>query len=223
MPASQPAFLLLCLSLFLTGCVSEIAASRKISALHGYRWKREGRIYYVGLFGTAVTDEELAELARSQALGAVRELNLGETRISDNGLACLRHLPEVNVLWLQYNKVVGDEGMEHVATLRELCSLDLQQTSVSDAGVARLVGLSQLRSLDLSGTRVTDGVIESLRKMPALRSVYLGETAVTAEGAEQIRAVFDCRVSTQTEEERREIFMKRVGAGKGAKRGEPAE
>jgi hypothetical protein len=55
---------------------------------------------------------------------------------------------------------VSDEGMADIAKLEELQTLRLSATRVTDTGLARLKDLHRLDSLDLTGTRVA---LEAIR------------------------------------------------------------
>ena len=101
--------------------------------------------------------------------GAFLEPVLGTRHTIDDGsLACVKDLPNVNRLSLNYTNV-GDAGMEHVCRLRNLTRLDLDGTDVSDASVPRLEELSSLKHLFLRDTRLTDaGIAELQRARPGL-------------------------------------------------------
>ena len=106
-------------------------------------------------------DDDLTELA---ALGpALQWLDLGETAVTDRGLAAL-------------------------AAMKNLRRLDLDRTAVTDAGLARLAPLARLEYLNLFGTAVTDAGLASLRPLLQLRSLYLWQTHVTPAAADALAA-----------------------------------
>jgi mono/diheme cytochrome c family protein/uncharacterized membrane protein len=102
--------------------------------------------------GGNFNDGELAQLA--PVAQAVEWLDLGDTAVTDAGLAS-------------------------VGEMRRLRRLHLDQLKVTDSGLARLSRLRQLEYLNLRGTLVTDKGLAALRTLPRLRSLYVWQTAVT--------------------------------------------
>jgi Predicted membrane protein len=104
-----------------------------------------------------------AELARLAAVApALRWLDLGETAVTDAGLAAL-------------------VGMKNLRRLR------LDRMAITDVGLAHLSNLNELELLALHHTRVTDAGLATLRPLTRLRSLYLWETSVTPAAAETLR------------------------------------
>jgi mono/diheme cytochrome c family protein len=102
--------------------------------------------------GKGFGDRELAQLG--PIAPAVEWLDLGDTSVTDSGLAAL-------------------------GPMRRLRRLHLDELKVTDGGLARLTQLRQLEYLNLRGTSVTDKGIAQLRALPRLRSLYAWKTAVT--------------------------------------------
>ncbi len=69
------------------------------------------------------------------------------------GLKHPRGLPQLRELDLGNTKVT-DAGLEHLKGLWQLQELRLSGTEVTDAGLEHLKGLRQLRTLDLTSTKV---------------------------------------------------------------------
>src|SRR5262249_9719054 len=118
---------------------------------------------------------------------------------------------------------VTNDGLRHLAGLRELESLDLTGASgVDGRGLALLKGLTRLRYLtlaaidvgddglenfrelpalqflSLTGTLITDAGLAKIRELPELRTLYLGYTKVTQEGvAELMRSCPNLNVSVK--------------------------
>jgi mono/diheme cytochrome c family protein/uncharacterized membrane protein len=106
-------------------------------------------------------DEQLAALV--PLAPALRWLDLGETAVTDGGLAALR-------------------------SMKNLRRLHLDRTTITDAGLAHVAGLTQLESLNLHGTSITDAGLVHLRALKRLRALYLWQTRVTAPAAETLAA-----------------------------------
>jgi len=78
---------------------------------------------------------------------------------------------------------VSNDGLRHLAGLRELRSLNLSDALAIDGrGLAHLRGLPWLRYLMLDATSVGDEGLEYLRELPALERVLLAGTKVTDAG-----------------------------------------
>lgn len=142
-----------------------------------------------------VTDSGLQHLPKYKGL---RELAFGGNKMTEVGLEVLRSLPNLTHLDLSGKQrtdsglwFVGitDIGLDPVATLAQLESLNLSGSPVSAKGIEKLAGLTRLRRLDLRGCkRIADGVTPVLQKMPALKWVNLSETSITPAAAQALRA-----------------------------------
>ena len=84
----------------------------------------------------------------------VTEVFLGESRITDNELICLKGLPRLKKLVLGKTQVT-DAGLKHLEGLTQLEDLSLSRTRVTDAGLVHLKAMTQLQTLWLAGTQVT--------------------------------------------------------------------
>lgn len=103
----------------------------------------------------AFRDAQLAELVPIAA--AIHRLDLGETAVTDAGLAQL-------------------------GAMKNLHRLKLDRTQVTNEGLASLSSLSQLYSLNLFGTAVSDEGLTALRPLQNLRMLYVGQTSITLDG-----------------------------------------
>ncbi len=125
---------------------------------------------------------QIAGYAKSIDDGRVISLDLSATRLSDDGLAQVRQLP--NLQWLFLNGTqVTDTGLAHLDCLTDLTFLRLADTRISDAGLEYLANLPKLRRLHLEGTGVTEAAVGDFRKSTSGRvRIYLsgGETTMTA-------------------------------------------
>ena len=106
------------------------------------------------------TDTALAPL--EAAKDQITQLELGETKITDAGLA-------------------------NVGKLTRLTRLDLHKTEVGDAGLAHLTGLENLWYLNLYGTKVTDAGLKSLAGLKKLQNIYLWQSQVTEAGVNELQ------------------------------------
>lgn len=81
---------------------------------------------------------------------------------------------------------VGDQGFATLAKLPNLLRLDLRQTAVGN-GVAALVACPRLESLNLFGTKVTDYGMAALGNLKNLQSLYVWQTEVSARAVMRLR------------------------------------
>ncbi len=129
------------------------------------------------LRGSNVNDDQLKHVGQ---LTGLRFLQLGQARISDQGVHHLRNLRNLQYLGVSAFAVhrdgfgVGDEGMAVVANLPALESISLRLTQVTNLGLINLVKCKSLRSVSLEGTKVTDLGLKLLSKLPNLQSLSLG-------------------------------------------------
>src|SRR5262245_11144674 len=161
----------------------------------------------VSLRDTQATDRDLEIL---KFFPHLQRLDLGNTRVTDDGLGIvgqLRELESVSAVGL----TIGDRGVEHLKSL-QLTHLSLWKTRVSDAGVRHLRQMTTLRMLTLDETQITDAAMEDvgelvnlddwlgltdnrltdaavphLSKLTKLRSLNLLRTNVSPEGLRQLR------------------------------------
>jgi Leucine rich repeat len=83
---------------------------------------------------------------------------------------------------------VQDAALAHLATLKNLRELRLEQTQIRGQTLAPFTGL---RSLDLRHTRLTDAGMQSLKGLRHLTRLYLRDTLVTDEGLQYMEDLRD--------------------------------
>lgn len=166
---------------------------RMHGASMGHDVNLQGFWSHVGL-GPTVVDSDLKAL---QSLPGVVELDLRWAhRITDDGTAILRDLPELRVLRLGsggrphvwYDSDFSDAALAHLRSLRHLEELDLAFGDFTDAGLIHLRGLRKLRELNLEGTSITDASLDVIAGLPRLRTVSLRSTSVSPEGVASLQA-----------------------------------
>ncbi len=104
-----------------------------------------------------------AWIVNLKALTQLKELTLGNIKITDAGLESLKDLTQLQRLVLAETKVT-DAGLVHLEDLTRLQYLFLTKNNVTDAGLVHLRGLSKLRYLNLENTNVTDAGVRQLQK-----------------------------------------------------------
>lgn len=135
---------------------------------------RERRIPRVDANGM-MTDRALARIA---ACDHVVALGLGGSReLTDDGLLQLARMPQLEELHLsEYpGGKLTDRGLAVLRHLPNLRRFDMAwQAGITDAGVANLRHCDQLESVNLMGSPTGDGAIEALQGKPKLRSFSTG-------------------------------------------------
>jgi hypothetical protein len=113
---------------------------------------------------TAIGDAELPRVIDYvNAIGNVRNLDLGETAITD-------------------------ASAPHLGRLLDVSFLSLNGTAVTDRTVPFLKSAGGLKELVLSGTCITDGAIATLLELRALTFLQLYETRITKKGMAKLKA-----------------------------------
>jgi serine/threonine protein kinase/WD40 repeat protein/Leucine-rich repeat (LRR) protein len=107
----------------------------------------------------------------------LKGLDLDRTDTTDVGIASLRNLTSLEVLWLRRTKVT-DESMRHLSKLSRLHFLDLTGTSVTDAGLVPLKGLAALKTLSLDSLSITSEGLKTITANSNLVSLDLGGTSI---------------------------------------------
>lgn len=131
--------------------------------------------------GGLMTD---AVLARIAALDHVTSLSLGGSReLSDDGLQHLARMPQLQSLNL--NEYPGgkltDRGLEVLRSLPNLRDFAMTwQRGITDAGVANLRFCEHLERVDLMGSPTGDGAIDALQGKAKLRSLSTGRLVTDA-------------------------------------------
>lgn len=116
-----------------------------------------------------VTDADLRQLS---ALKNLRDLNLGWTEVSDEGLAHLKRLRRLEHLYLESCSNVTDSGIAHLAGLTNLKDLTVSGTGMSNAGMVHLKNLKKLEWLELTGVPVEDDDVQFLREFTNLKVLF---------------------------------------------------
>ncbi|MCU0449125.1 MAG: ribonuclease inhibitor [Bernardetiaceae bacterium] len=106
---------------------------------------------------------------------------------ADQHLALLAPLAP-QIVWLDLgNTQVTDAGLATVGQMPNLVKLALPNTQVTDAGLDKLAPLAHLEYLNLYGTALTDNGLAKLAPLKRLQALYVWQTKVTEAGAKQLQ------------------------------------
>ncbi len=106
------------------------------------------------------------------ALTDLEVLSLGNSRISDAGIADLSGLTKLSELDLPENTIT-DVGCDVISQFSNLTRLDLCGAQITDVGLAKLGALRELRWLNLSDAQITDAGLQQLGLMMQLIKLTL--------------------------------------------------
>ncbi len=130
-----------------------------------------------GLMFTAVNVADKfgdAEIAKFSPLaGAMVDLNLARTKITDAGLASLSQMKNLQRLRLE-NTAITDAGLDALKDLPKLEYLNLFNTQITDAGLAKLASLKGLKRLYAWQTKATKEAAQKLHEQNKELIINLG-------------------------------------------------
>jgi hypothetical protein len=116
-------------------------------------------------------------------------LSLESNRLDDSILGSVAQLPQLDTLYLNYNRTFTGSGLESLAALPMLTTLALSDTGITDAGLATVARLRNLKQVHLNGaTKITDTGLAELRALPQLELLYLRNTTVTCRGLQALNS-----------------------------------
>lgn len=116
-----------------------------------------------------LTDDGLLHLARMPQL---RHLNLSEYpggKLTDRGLAVLRHLPNLRDFAMTWQRGITDAGAANLRHCNQLERVDLMGSPTGDGAIEALQGKPTLRYFS-SGRLVTDAGLRLLANFPRLKT-----------------------------------------------------
>lgn len=144
-----------------------------------------------------------AALVHVGKLGKLTHLTFGDHQVTDAGLkqlANLKHLTYLNLCFPDKKSggMISDKGMEAIARIDSLETLDLRATQITDAGLASLQKLPRLKELLVNGTAISDQGLVHLHAIKSLRVVNVFNCkGVTPQGIAALKkALPDCEVRT---------------------------
>jgi hypothetical protein len=104
----------------------------------------------------------------------------------DNDLSLLLPLKD-QLLWLNVGRTkITDQGLKTIAQLTNLTQLNLEHTAIQDDGLKQLTSLAHLTTLNLVGNGISDAGLMNVARLPGLEKIYLYQTDVTSEGVSTV-------------------------------------
>jgi hypothetical protein len=109
-----------------------------------------------------------------------------DVNITDEGLENIAGLQELQSLNLDGTRIT-DNGLRTLRTLPRLSQLSLVRTEITDKGLENLKSLKGLQVLSLTFTAISDDGLETLSELQSLSTLYLGGTKMSTKGVERLR------------------------------------
>lgn len=144
----------------------------------GIKYLVDSKIKCVAMQGAKLDPIGYENLARIKSL---EELQLYGSNITDRDLEHFRHHPNIRLLVLGRCEGISDKALEAVATIPNLTSVDLTNSTITDDGLKALSQCTSLNSISLEATRISDEGLKNLTSWPALRGINLTQCAVSGE------------------------------------------
>jgi hypothetical protein len=114
-------------------------------------------------------------LARVARLPGVRWLTLMGNQATDEGLRHIGTMTGLEVLFIWDASSVTDAGVAHLAGLKNLKAVHINDSNLTDASLALLSGLPSIESLSLPGNRFSDAGLARLTGKERLNGLYIGQ------------------------------------------------
>jgi uncharacterized protein YjbI with pentapeptide repeats len=147
------------------------------------------RLRSVMLNETAVTDAGMAAVGK---VATLQNVDLRGCTISNAGLEPLTALSELKALRLSGESgatSVDDDGMVHVAKMKNLKALLLDFLWISEVGLEQLAGLDKLEELYLAKTLVGDDALAKMSQFPRLKKLRISQCQFENEGLAHLAKV----------------------------------
>jgi hypothetical protein len=96
------------------------------------------------LCGSGLDDVGLIYVSQVTTL---ENLDLQDTRISNQGLRVLESLPRLRILRLKGNPQLSNDGVPHLLRLKSLVDLQVHETSIDQYGLKQLAVMDNLRDI----------------------------------------------------------------------------
>lgn len=147
------------------------------------------RVRSVLLNETAITDAGMAAVGKVSTL---QNVDLRGCTISNAGLEPLAGLSALKALRLSGESgatSVDDDGMVHVAKMKNLKALLLDFLWVSEVGLEQLSGLDKLEELYLAKTLVGDDALAVMSQFPRLKRLRISQCQFENEGLAHLAKV----------------------------------
>ena len=125
--------------------------------------------------GTNLDDVGLRHVS---SVSTLENLNLQDTKITDEGLAWLERLPRLKHLRLKENTQLTNACVPRLLRLSSLVDLGIHETSIDQHGLNELVSMKNLRNICIdvwNGNYSFDALLSLSTRMPACTILAKGQ------------------------------------------------
>ena len=122
-----------------------------------------------------------ADLNRLADLPALASLEIIDTPLTEDALACVGRLVGLRRLYLK-NVSLTDARLSALRGLADLEGLSLPSNRITGKGLGLLSGLGKIEVLNLAHNPLGDEALPHVGKLPALNTLVLADTQVTGAG-----------------------------------------
>lgn len=126
------------------------------------------------------TMQRMSKLTNLKVISLPYNSGMGYT-ITDNVLAYIKNLKNLEALVLNGASKVTDAGLMNLKDLKKLKFLNLNHTSITDAGLVYLKDLTNLNIIFLGATRVSNDGLKHLKGLTNLKTI-VGDHRFTKAG-----------------------------------------
>ncbi len=147
---------------------------------------RGGAVIELDLSNTWVSDADMAKVARITSL---RKLDLSYTKVTDTGIEHLKALPAVVELNCYFAEYLTHDAVRHLRGWKKLERLNLHGTRADSKVFAHLEQITSLRWLDIGFTNVDDEGFESLAALSRLEHLGIGGNRLNGTGLEVLKVL----------------------------------
>jgi hypothetical protein len=132
-----------------------------------------------------VTDVELQQLTQ---LPNLKQLNLRNPRITDDGWKHLGSLRNLEVLSL-FGAQISGEGLRHLGELKHFVFLELSWSQIDNSALQHVGALQGLTHFIVNVTNVNDEGLVYLSELDNLQALHLAGTDITDSGCEHLKSL----------------------------------
>jgi Leucine-rich repeat (LRR) protein len=129
-----------------------------------------------------------AGVAHFAGLKKLRVLNMPDSKLTDNGLAVIGGMTQLENLVISSHPSITDAGVAQLGNLTNLRVLNLSRTNITDASMPVIAQNRALEKLFLSYTGITDAAVPYLKQLTGLQRLDIQGQGVTQQGFAELKA-----------------------------------
>ncbi len=134
------------------------------------------RVWFVRMKFTDLDDEKLSHIAQLRSLRYLTNDTIAESLT----------LSPADAGGIGGHRIT-DDGLAHLTKLPELESLMLWDTAITDAGLEQLLRLPKLTELKITSPQITDDSVDTLARMQQLEVLYVSGMCISNKGVRELR------------------------------------